>query len=410
MTLPTFVRWYGPLTLWCQLASVAFGQNVIDTAQQNVDVQLAQGINLIVKVHVHDATGGGGIILGASRDSIYIVTARHVLNAGSPDSIRVWFHFNQADSVAARRFSDSSAIKSLADIALLAVDRRSVPGFETAGLEFNRLAAVHKLGNGDRIFSVGCPFDDCWKIEPGEYVIGVGTEILIASPFVRPGKSGGAFLNEWGEVAGMILEEKGDLPLGSAVNIDLVLGQVRAWLQRDPPLHTTLHPPRYPRGGYALEVGTAFLSSANRNHDRFPSGRIDLSGHLARALDWHVGALRLAPENLALTAATAGLAIPLSIGRATLSLMVDGGMGRAESRHDLGGYSTTTNGATTYEPNWATALGFGFGGGIGGSMKVLIAPRVFIDAMAAKWAFQTPIDSPPIPGVFYGAGLRWAIR
>jgi hypothetical protein len=397
------------LVVWLFCADLSSGPAVAQTVPQSeTDRQIARGLNMVVRVHTNDPWHGGGIIVGASPESIYIITARHVLNEGSPDSVRVWFHFNQTNAVTARILSDSSKEKSLTDVALISVPRRSAIGFETAGLEFDRMGVPDRLHTGDRVISVGCPADICWEVEPDEHVLGVGTEIVIYSQFVRTGKSGGALLNEWGEVTGMILLEEGVLPVGRAINIEPVLNQVRVWLTQNPP--QVLHRPTFPRGGYALDLGAAVLSSAHNSSGRAPSARVDLEGHLQRLLDWHLGVLRLAPNDLALTAATAGLAMPLRFGRLTAAAHLDAGMGRTEARHDVGGYSTTTSGITTYVPNWATAQGFGFGGGFGVSMKLLVAPRMFIEIMAARWTFQTPVDSPPIPDVFYGAGLRWAIQ
>jgi hypothetical protein len=347
MRRPTGLRLcFRLLVVWLFCADLSSGPAVAQTVPQSeTDRQIARGLNMVVRVHTNDPWHGGGIIVGASPESIYIITARHVLNEGSPDSVRVWFHFNQTNAVTARILSDSSKEKSLTDVALISVPRRSAIGFETAGLEF---------------------------------------------------------------VTGMILLEEDVLPVGRAINIEPVLNQVRVWLTQNPP--QVLHRPTFPRGGYALDLGAAVLSSAHNSSGRAPSARVDLEGHLQRLLDWHLGVLRLAPNDLALTAATAGLAMPLRFGRLTAAAHLDAGMGRTEARHDVGGYSTTTSGITTYVPNWATAQGFGFGGGFGVSMKLLVAPRMFIEIMAARWTFQTPVDSPPIPDVFYGAGLRWAIQ
>jgi len=132
---PIGMRLYGPLLpafLLC--TAVNARPSVAQTVRPSeADRQIAQGLNLVVKVHTNDPWHGGGIIVGTSADSIYIVTARHVLDEGSPDSVRVWFHFNQSNEVAARVFSDTSTDKSLSDVALISVARRSALGFEKAG-------------------------------------------------------------------------------------------------------------------------------------------------------------------------------------------------------------------------------------------------------------------------------------
>jgi hypothetical protein len=208
----------------------------------------------------------------------------------------------------------------------------------------------------------------------------------------------------------MIIREESVLPFGGAINIDPALKQVRIWLKKRDP-EVILHRPTYPRAGYGLTLGALFLTEPQNSGDgRAPSGHVDIEGHLQRALDWRLGVVRLAPDNLAITAMTAGLAIPLRAGRLTTTAYVDGAMGRGEAQHDLGGYSTATSGVTTYKPNWATTVGAGFGGEFGVSMTLLVLKRTFVEITAARWAFQTPVDSPPIPDLFLGGGVRWAIR
>ena len=372
--------------------------------------QIARGIDLVVLVNGKKPSQGSGIIVGASRTSIYILTALHVVGPGSPDTVHVEFHFDQPKLVAATVMKKlpPSSDTSLSDVALLSVLRDSVPAFDKVRLEFDRLGDPDRMRVGDRVLSIGCPSGNCWEAHPDERVFGVGKQVVIYSQFVREGKSGGAFLNEWGEVVGMIELEEGELPLGRAVNIENLMNQVRLWLNPAPP--EILHRSTFPRRGYALEFGASLFGSKNRSRGHPPSGRVDLAGHLASHLDWRLGVVRLAPENLALTAATVGLAIPLGSSRFSISAFLDGGMGRTEARHDLGGYSTTANGVTTYHPNWAITEGAGFGGGVGLSIKMLVLPRTFLELVATRWGFQTPADSPPIPDLFFGGGLRWAIR
>jgi hypothetical protein len=395
------------LQLFLPLAFLATAQpGGSQQAPDNNADQIANGSNLVVKVLPNRIVHGGGIIVGRSKDNIYIVTVRHILQmAGSPGEVQVTFRFDRTHSVTANVDTVHPVTdESFSDIALLSVPRNQVPGLDSR-VEFNRLGVPDRLRVGDRVISVGCPSVGCFDPGTDERVLGVGPEVSFLSQFVKPGKSGGALLNEWGEITGMILKEETVIPVGRAMNINAVLRQVREW--RAP---VELHRPTYPRGGYALDLGGTVLFSSHNSGGRVPSGRLELSGHLQRLLDWHLGVLRLAPNNLAVTAATVGLAVPVQLQRITASAHLDGGIGRAEARHDLGGYSIMTNGVTTYIPNWASSEGFGFGGGFGLSMKLLVAPRTFVEIMAARWTFQTPVDSPPIPDVFFGAGLRWAIR
>ena len=397
------------LLLFTVLGVVTSRPSVAQKAPAETGPQIERGIDLVVQVNGKEPSQGAGIIVGASPSTIYIITALHVVSPGSPDTVHVKFRFDRANFVAASVMRlPPSADTSLADLAMLSVARRMVPAFDRAPVEFDRMGEPGRLRAGDRVLSIGCPSLKCWEVHPDERVFGVGKDILIYSQFVREGKSGGALLNEWGEIAGMIELTEGEMPLGHGLNVDDLMNQVRLWLNPLP--SKILHRSTFPRRGYALEFGASVLASKNRSGGRAPSGRVGVAGHLQRHLDWQIGVLRLAPNNLALTAATVGLGIPVRFGRFTASASVDGGMGRTEARHDLGGYSTTTNGVTTYVPNWAITQGVGFGGGLGASIKVLILPRTFLEGVAARWGFQTPTNSPPMPGFFYGGGIKWAIR
>ena len=370
--------------------------------------QLARGRDLVVGILAKGIWRAGGIIVGTRNDSIYVATVRHVIReAGGPDEVSVAFRFAENRVPARVRQVHDGKEANENDMALLAISRHDVPRFDAARLEFDRRGTPARLRSGDRVISIGYPSVGPWEVAPDERVLGVGTEISFLSQFVAKGKSGGALLNQWGEVTGMILLEEAIVPIGRALDIDTVLNQMRRWKA---PID--LRKPTYPRWGYKLEIGAAALASEEAFYieDRLPSGRLDLSAPLSRLLDWHVEIVRLAPENVALTAALAGLSINWRIRRLTASAFVDGGVGRTKARYDLGGVYFPGSEGLEYQGDWTRVDGFGFGGSTGVSLKLLVWPRTFVEVVGARWEFQTPVNSPELPRFFFGAGLRWALR
>ncbi|HEU4996828.1 MAG TPA: serine protease, partial [Gemmatimonadaceae bacterium] len=327
--------WIASLALAAPILSQTRGSQ---TSVRSDSARLAPFTSLVVRLTDPPREAhGAGIIVGESNGTLYVATARHVLEmiGGAYDpprvvtSVRVAFFPDTGATVPgrvdARSYNDTNVTRY--DIALLAISKadiqRYAKRFDLKKLDFNRRSDRSHVRSGDRVYSVGCPQGVCWEVPTDESVLNVGEHLTFLTQFVRPGNSGGALFTEWGEVAGMVLESKP--PIGHAISTDALIERLRSWDASA----VSLRSPTVPPWPYAFEIEAAALASQSRQSGRYPSGRATLHGSLAPVLSWHAGAMRLAPENLALTAAVAGLSIRSPrIGRTTAAVFVDAGLGR----------------------------------------------------------------------------------
>jgi hypothetical protein len=255
--------------------------------------------------------------------------------------------------------------------------------------------------------SIGCPGSICWVLPADEHVLGVGNEITFLSQFMTRGKSGGALLNEWGEIAGMLLMEDQNVPIGRAMSIERLKEIARStWA-----VPTMLDAPTFPRSGYSLVASVAPVFASEGTNAKGPGARLTLEGQLLENLWWHAGALRLAARERVVTSSIVGLSAPVQIvPRLTIGLFGDVGLGHVDARYDDGGYGRISGIQSIPVPNWIQATGFGFGGGAGGTLQFLVRSQLSITVMGATWAYQMPPRVPQLPRVFYSAGLGWAFK
>lgn len=371
--------------------------------------ELTRAKHLVVHVSAPPREAhGAGIIVGVSREFIYVATARHVLDMlRSPTAVRVAFLGDSLTVPAMVAPKTYARDTTLFDIGLLIVRRADVTALKRTvdldQLELDRLADVGRLHPGEKVYSIGCPRGICWETPADETVFGLGEHMTFLTQFVAPGNSGGALLSEWGEVVGMVVES--EPPVGRAINVDALLRRLRSL-----DAMISLRRPSVPRWPYDVEMHSDLLTSGGDDHSRVPSGLIGLDVRLAEHFAWHVDALRLVPENATITSLLAGGSAPMTSGRFTLSPFVDVGLARIDARHDLGGFYTGVPGALVYTPAWEATNAFGFGAGGGLRAAVIAMPRLSIELVAAHWSFQLPLDSPTTPSWYGGAGVRWAIR
>jgi hypothetical protein len=126
-------------------------------------------------------------------------------------------------------------------------------------------------------------------------------------------------------------------------------------------------------------------------------------------VSWHLAALRLAPENLAIAAGMAGVGIELRKGRFVLRPFAEAGFGRTEGRYDLGGYYLAGPGGSQYVPFWRQVQGAGVGLGGGIVLEAITLPHIVLEVTGAYWNFTTPDNAPKLRSGFVGAGLRWSL-
>jgi len=344
---------------------------------------------------------GAGILVGADASNLYVATARHVIRQDSVNAHTIWTCLATGDSGRATLVTFSPDL----DFALLRLPANKTLLARAVPQSWDRRArgSVH---SDDAVNPVGCPSGRCWQApRPADRVMWAGNiEILFQTVFVDEGSSGGALFNRWWEVVGMVTTD--DPPRGGAIPIDRVMAPVDSLR-----IPLQMRRPPFPRGGYRMSLGGSVMlaTTGGGGGGRVPSGRLTLTRQASPVISWHLAALRLAPENLAISAGLAGVGVELRQGRFVLRPFVEAGFGRTEGRYDLGGYYVAGPGGSRYVPFWrrVQGAGAGLGGGIG--LEAITLSRVIVDVTAGYWTFTTPENSPRLRGAFIGAGLRWGL-
>jgi len=228
---------------------------------------------------------------------------------------------------------DSAMQKGL-DLAVLRIagDPRSLN--QWLPQSWDRQGVMRSVGRDDPVNSVGCPNDRCWQTPTPRTVSPsrADSKIEFQSAFVDEGSSGGALFNRSWEVIGMLVGE--EPPHGRAIRVDRIVAQLDTWK-----IPLQLRTASYPRGGYRMSIGGSVMAGTGSGGTagHVPSGRVTLMRQASPLVSWHVGVMRLAPMNLAITAGVAGMDIQLRAGRFALRPFGEASFGHMEARYDLGG-------------------------------------------------------------------------
>jgi hypothetical protein len=362
---------------------------------------------LVVQVIGYFAPGdapevGAGIIVGASSINVFIATARHVLYRQSVRvrDLRVVFPGHTKDTVPA---IPMPATQTGLDLAVISVPIGSARGLHSSLPTFDRQGDAGSIKSGAPVNPVGC-HDICWDApSPPDQVLGKDLQgIIFQSTFIGPGSSGGALFNQWWEVVGMVIVDAP--PRGEAIPIDRVLTQARYW-----GYPVDLKKTAVPRSGYRTSVGVSFLVPSPALGERPPGGRVTVSTRVIPHVTWHIGLLRLAPQNLAVTAGVVGMGLHLKTGRLALRPFVEVGFGHVEGQFDIGGYYVTTASDSRYVPVFSRVEADGLGVGGGAAIELTVLPRTILELLTGYWGFTTPENAPKLRNQFIGAGFRWGI-
>jgi hypothetical protein len=169
---------------------------------------------------------GAGIIFDKGPDSLYIVTANHVVRRGTPEAgdIHVRLVMLPGERLPAKLldpFTDQ-------DLAVLKVEGVSAFQRELASLRLDRLGDLDAVKVRDEVYTIGQPNGKRWDVSAGgdriTRVEAVG--FAFQSSGVAPGSSGGALFNAQRLLIGLV--QKDVPPSAEAIRIDVVMRVLRA--------------------------------------------------------------------------------------------------------------------------------------------------------------------------------------
>jgi alpha-tubulin suppressor-like RCC1 family protein/S1-C subfamily serine protease len=277
------------------LFALAFGMGGTTRAhaQENLRLQDPEETVRQLVVRVESEVGfGSGIIVGTRSDTLFIVTANHVVRRGpvGADSVDVRFRWQPDGSVRATLLPNAD--DSL-DLALLVVSPLSSvppdPGaragragidirFDGGALPFDRLGDLDALGRGDPIYLLGHPNGLPWRINtiPERFIGRRGESLDFESNLLARGHSGGALLNEDREVIGLLKSDQA--PYGEAVSLYAIARRLEAWGY---PVDLRLRAPQLEAGAGRTCVLTSRGETRCQGFDnRYESGPIEFEMRL----------------------------------------------------------------------------------------------------------------------------------
>ena len=173
-------------------------------------------------------TFGAGVIFSREKDTLYLVTANHVVRGHSAAATQLTVRLRIAPdkrlpAKLLERF-DSSL-----DLAVLSVGNLAAQGIHMCSLSLDRLASSGSAERGDSVFPVGDPNGVAWAmpVRPDAISDVSGDRIVFESSLVARGHSGGGLLNDSGQLIGLIQAD--EPPYGRALSFTKILSVLEGW-------------------------------------------------------------------------------------------------------------------------------------------------------------------------------------
>ena len=229
---PTTLRGIHPgPALLALLTSFAGAASSADAQRQESDLERSARLAVMIESEFDDATGvyfGAGLIVGRRNDSVYVVTANHLLRRGEliANSVRVTFRMDPSRSFPATVLP---LTEPGLDVGVLSIDGFDGLNVPFCSLPLRRLAASAPSASGVYVFALGYPNRQAWGMPaiPDPVTRMAGSRISFESRYVSVGHSGGPLLNVQGDVIGMIIGHSP--PEGEALDIGPILDRLERW-------------------------------------------------------------------------------------------------------------------------------------------------------------------------------------
>jgi cytolethal distending toxin subunit A len=168
---------------------------------------------------------GAGIIFDRRPDSLYIVTANHVVRRGTTEAGAIGVRLvmlpgARLPAKLLEPFTDR-------DLAVLRVDGVSAFERDLAPLRLDRLGDLEAVKVRDEVYTIGQPNGRRWDVSAGgDRITRVDEGFAFQSSGVAPGSSGGALFNAQWLLIGLV--QKDAPPSAEAIRADVVMRVLRA--------------------------------------------------------------------------------------------------------------------------------------------------------------------------------------
>jgi hypothetical protein len=215
---------------------------------------------------------GSGIVVGYRADTLFIVTAKHVLCGPRPcespldDSVSVHLRGAPARPLVASVVMMDPEL----DLAVLAAGNVKSTGLQPEMLPLHRLGRSGRIGPSTVLVPVGCSTTvDCWvsPLEAGRWERNVGPALLFRLLGLENGYSGGGVFTADGELVGMTIVDGDRVANIRALTIDSV--RARVLRHADGTVPFMLRAPRVPLRGYHVSATTGVVAGWTTYPDRW---------------------------------------------------------------------------------------------------------------------------------------------
>jgi len=213
------------------LGELCLAANAAPAASQSPNMSEEDIKYLIVMIDASLNGGpsrGAGIICGAGSDTLYIVTANHVVRKGEDEAEEIQIHFKWLPGKTVKATLLRQRDTEL-DLAVLRMTGFSQLGINIEDLPFDRLGSPSSLQRGDDIYLLGYPGGRPWRVNttPEKFAEARGDSLEFESNLITGGHSGGALLDENRDLVGMLRSDTA--PYGEAIRITSIINRLREW-------------------------------------------------------------------------------------------------------------------------------------------------------------------------------------
>jgi ankyrin repeat protein/S1-C subfamily serine protease len=185
-----------------------------------------RGLELVAMVR-SEVGSGAAMIIGRDANRLLLATANHVVRKSGTEAHTLEVQLKSL----APRWEKAAVLPAIEDpeldLAFISVENIIGRDLNVCDLPLHLAGDASRLKRGDAVFPVGYPNGILWAMpltaDRASQVF--PTQISFESQFIRVGFSGGALLNQAGEVVGMITAD--EPPLGRAIPLASILKAAR---------------------------------------------------------------------------------------------------------------------------------------------------------------------------------------